>query len=148
MIYLDTSAWLKLYIRETGSNEVQKVLSSQSEPLPLWEIQEMELRNALRLKVFWGDISQSDSDHQVELLEDRKRKGQYVYPRFDRVSLFNRVRALTDLTPKSGCRTMDILHVACAIEIQAEQFVSYDLRQIQLAKQAGLRVFSGESDST
>ncbi len=148
MIYLDTSALLKLYIRESGSNEVQKVLSSQSEPLPLWEIQEMELRNALRLKVFWDDISQSDSDHQLELLEERKLKGQYVYPRFDRVSLFNRVRTLTDLTPKTGCRTMDILHVACAIEIQAELFVSYDLRQIKLAKQARLKVFSGARDPT
>jgi predicted nucleic acid-binding protein len=148
MLYLDTSAFLKLFILEMGSQEVQDLLFSQHDPLPLWEIQEMELRNALRLKVFWGDITQKDSDRQVELLLDRKRRGQYVYPRVERASLFYRVGQLTDLSVQSGCRTMDILHVACALEIEADLFVSYDVRQTKLAVQLGLKTFGVSSENT
>ncbi len=43
MLYLDTSAFLKLYIREAGSEQVQSMVVSQFEPLPVWEILEMEL---------------------------------------------------------------------------------------------------------
>lgn len=39
-----------------------------------------------------------------------------------------------------GVRTMDTLHVACAMELQAESFWSFDQRQSKLAKAAGLRV--------
>jgi len=45
MLYLDTSALLKLYIREQGSEAVQARVASQDLPLPIWEIQEAELIN-------------------------------------------------------------------------------------------------------
>jgi len=56
VLYLDTSAFLKLYIREAGSEQVQSMVVSQFEPLPVWEILEMELCNALNLKVFRGEL--------------------------------------------------------------------------------------------
>ena len=39
-----------------------------------------------------------------------------------------------------GCRTLDILHVAFALEIASAFFVSFDRRQRQLAKAVGLKV--------
>jgi len=33
--------------------------------LPVWELQEMELVNALYLKVFWKDISLQEAEEQV-----------------------------------------------------------------------------------
>jgi predicted nucleic acid-binding protein len=41
---------------------------------------------------------------------------------------------------KLGTRTLDVMHVACACEIHADRFVSFDERQLGLAKLAGLRV--------
>jgi predicted nucleic acid-binding protein len=35
-------------------------------------------------------------------------------------------------------RAMDALHVACALEWQAELFISADMRQLDAAKNAGL----------
>ncbi len=86
MIYLDTSAWVKLHLLEPDSNEVQEMISSQADPLPIWELQEMELTNALRLKVFWGGISEADSDRQLALFEQRKQKGHCYSPTFPRNS--------------------------------------------------------------
>jgi predicted nucleic acid-binding protein len=57
VLYLDTSAFLKLYIREAGSEQVQATVAGQFEPLPVWEILEMELGNALNLKVFRGEVT-------------------------------------------------------------------------------------------
>lgn len=140
MIYLDTSALLKLYIRENDSDQVQKLISSQSHPLPIWEIQELEFVNALRLKVFWQEITLDQADSQIALLKQRQKRGLYFFPDIDRLSLIERFHHLSKTTPILGCRTMDIMHVACALEIGASQFLSYDQRQLALASHAGLNV--------
>lgn len=140
MVYLDTSALLKLYVRESGSELVQRIIESQDEPLPIWEIQEMELINALRLKVFWKELEVSEADWQLELFETRKRRGLYFMPEIRRSELMGTFRELSALTPESGCCTMVVLHVAMAIQLQPKKFVSFDTRQRQLALKIGLSV--------
>jgi predicted nucleic acid-binding protein len=41
--------------------------------------------------------------------------------------------------PKLGMRTLDTLHVACALELKAERFWTFDERQAKLAKAQGMR---------
>jgi predicted nucleic acid-binding protein len=41
--------------------------------------------------------------------------------------------------PKIGMRTLDTLHVACALELKAERFWTFDERQKKLAKAQGLK---------
>jgi len=41
--------------------------------------------------------------------------------------------------PKLGIRTLDTLHVACAVELEADQFWTFDERQGNLAKAQGLK---------
>jgi len=41
--------------------------------------------------------------------------------------------------PKLGTRTLDSLHVACALELKAKQFWTFDERQTKLAKAVGLK---------
>jgi predicted nucleic acid-binding protein len=139
MIYLDTSALLKLYIREEGSEFVQQQVAAQEFPLPVWEIQEAELVNALRLKAFWKEISSPEAVEQIELFQRRRRKGLYFFPEIHRGSLMETFHRLSAETPHTGCRTMDILHVACALEIGASVFISFDQRQRALALDAGLK---------
>lgn len=43
--------------------------------------------------------------------------------------------------PKFGIRTLDSLHVAVALELQAEGFWTFDERQLRLAKAVGLRQY-------
>jgi len=140
VIYLDTSALIKLYIKEAGSSLVQARVADQDEPLPVWELQEAELINALRLKVFWKDITRAQADKQISLFEERKRRGLYFFPDIRRADLLASFRQLSELTHQLGCRTMDILHVACAIQLATQLFVSFDARQRALAIQAGLTV--------
>jgi predicted nucleic acid-binding protein len=140
MLYLDTSALLKLYLREDGSDWVQAEVEAQGDPLPVWELQEAELTNALRLKVFWRDITAAQAEAQLAHFRSRKERGQYFFPGLDRAALMERFRLLAGHTMKLGTRTLDVMHVACACEIRADRFVSFDGRQLSLAKRAGLRV--------
>ena len=41
--------------------------------------------------------------------------------------------------PKLGVRTLDSLHVACALEFKAERFWTFDDRQSKLARAVGLK---------
>jgi predicted nucleic acid-binding protein len=45
-------------------------------------------------------------------------------------------------TPTTGCRSLDILHVAAALVSGATEFVTFDTRQGRLAQLAGLQVKS------
>jgi predicted nucleic acid-binding protein len=145
VIYLDTSALIKLYLLEEGSEQVHSLISGQEDPLPIWELQEAELINALRLKVFWKDIQPVDAEEQITLFQERKKAGFYFFPEMDRIALMERYRELSVHTMELGCRTMDILHVACAVQIQPEVFVSFDSRQRTLAERAGLPIHQVKS---
>jgi hypothetical protein len=138
MLYLDTSAFLKLYIREEESGAVQRLVAGQSVPLPVWDGLEMEFANALWLKVFRQELAESEATRLLGLFGDRRKRGLYFTPELSRVCLLDRFRDLAKLTPQTGCRTMDILHVAAALEIGAGTFVSFDERQSRLAALAGL----------
>jgi predicted nucleic acid-binding protein len=45
-------------------------------------------------------------------------------------------------TPRTGTRTLDVLHVATAIVLETTHFATYDKRQAKLAKEVGLRVIT------
>lgn len=139
MLYLDTSAFLKLYIRETGSESVQSLVQAQAEPIPVWDTLEMEFTNALWMKVFWKDIAADDARRQLDLFDDRRKRGLYFTPEFSRSRLLGRFRSLAAHTAETGCRTMDVVHVAAALEFEAAMLISFDERQRRLAEKAGLR---------
>jgi predicted nucleic acid-binding protein len=140
VLYLDTSALLKLYLKERGSAETQRLVAGQRHPLPVWEIQQMEFVNALRLKVFWKNLSPADADRQIDLFKDRRRRGLYYHPEIDRLELAENFERLSRETVRHGGRTFDVLHVACALVLGARQFVTFDTKQCLVACQAGLDV--------
>ena len=140
MLYLDTSALLKLYVRETGSEQVHERVISQDFPLPIWEIQECELINAMWLKVFCKELTTDQAQSQIDLFDNRKKRGFYYFPNINRGDLMVTYRQLSRETPRLGCRSLDIMHVACAIQLQADVFITFDERQRNLASFAGLQV--------
>ena len=140
MIYLDTSAFLKLYIREGGSEQVHSIVVAQREPLPVSDFLHVEFLNALRLKVFWGELDSATVEHLIALFDDRVYRGQYVHVPADRVRLLKDFRSLSVHTQSIGCRSLDILHVASAMQLDVQTFVTFDERQRELAFRAGLAV--------
>jgi predicted nucleic acid-binding protein len=140
VIYLDTSAFIKLYLTEEGSDAVHDSVVSQQHPLPIWSIVELEFYNALRFKVFLRELKEEDVDRLLATYTQRKRSGQYHVPHLDPVALHESAIELTARTPTIGCRSLDVLHVAAAGLLGVDLFVTGDGRQASLGRGEGLEV--------
>lgn len=73
-------------------------------------------------------------------------RGHHFFPDLDRSSLFDDFLKLSALTPHTGCRMLDILHVACALQLSPDLFVTFDSRQEALAIKAGLKTVNPGKD--
>jgi len=137
-IYLDTSALIKLYIIENGSDLINKITTDNAAPLPVWDLHIIEFHNALKLKVFRGELSGEEAEHLSTHFKERKKAGIYYTPELDREDHTDLCLKYTNFSPKFGCRSLDIMHVAAASLFKVDQFITFDSRQADLANEVGL----------
>ena len=132
-IFFDSSAFAKRYIEEPGSEKVED-LCAQATELGVSLICLPEVISGLcRLS---RDSILTRSQYEVTkraLLKD-----------FEDITVCNITPAVIGQTihilETNTLRTLDALHIGCALEWKAEVFVSSDLRQISAAKKIGLKV--------
>jgi len=139
-IYLDTSALIKLYIIEPGSEIINKIISENASPLPIWDLHLIEFHNALKLKVFRKELNDSEALHLGVLFNGRKESGIYYSPELDRKIHTELCLKLTDISSKIGCRSLDIMHIAAASLFQVDQIITFDIKQAELAEQVGIHM--------
>src|SRR5262249_28617602 len=139
-VYADPSALLKLYLHEPESAAMSRWRRRTHGALPLTEHGQLEIVNGICLARFRKLISPAAMRDALASLEEDWADG-----RFTRVDILWRatLRRATDLsrahTAGLGCRTLDILHVAAALELGMRRFVTFDDRQRRLARIAGLK---------
>ncbi len=146
IIYLDTSAFIKLYILEPGSHPVNKIVSLNSKPLPISDLLVIEFYNALKLKVFRDELTKKAFDQLIESFQSRKKEGIYYSPELDRKEHTDLCLSLTENSTEFGCRSLDIMHVAAAKLFTVDQFITFDERQAHLAEHVGLSVIKPNRD--
>jgi hypothetical protein len=94
--------------------------------------------NALAAKAFRSEISMQESTLAVETFEKDLRNGLYKLT-FLPNEAFARARKLTrSITPQTGIRSADLLHIAIALELGVMNFLSFDRLQRRVAEDAGL----------
>lgn len=139
--YLDTSFALKRYVMEANSLTARALFRGYALPLPLTDFLEMELVTALHGKVFRGEMTAVDRDQCLALLQSDLALGVWQRVTLGPASLRNRVVSLAaKLTSTTGARTLDLIHVAAALELGCTDFLSFDTRQRQAAQAEGLNV--------
>lgn len=139
--YFDTAVLLKLYIREANSDEVVALTEAAPPPLPFTHLHRLEIKNAIYLKTGRNEISSAEAKHGLALLQHDLASGLLHAPQYDLAASFNRAEdlAVRHAAPTLA-RSLDILHVAIALEIECDHLVSFDNRQRAIAKRAGLKV--------
>ena len=142
LAYADTSLLVKSYFDEPGSEEADDVLRGLGAPLAYTPLHEVEVPNAIYLKRFRGEINEEQERAVLEALRSDLREGLLRRPDFlDLRKVFVRVAVLAEKhSPQTGTRSLDLLHVAAALECDSSDFVSYDARQRKVAAGEGLRV--------
>ncbi|MBI4454817.1 MAG: type II toxin-antitoxin system VapC family toxin [Acidobacteria bacterium] len=141
--YLDSSALIKLYVTEAGSIKVAEYVRSLTKPLPFSHLHEIELKNALRLKYFRQEAPRRTVEASIRLIDNDLASGILVRPNLHWVDVFRKAEELSQRhSPHIGCRSLDLLHVACAVLLPAGDLLTFDARQASLALRAGLKVLS------
>ena len=130
--FLDSSAFAKRYVEESGSEAVDAVCMDASE-LALSVICVPEVFSALNRRLREQKLTQQQYDEAKNRLLGEVDDAVII-------NLTSPVIATCiDLLERNPIRAMDALHIACAIQWDAELFVSADESQIAAAKKAGLQ---------
>jgi predicted nucleic acid-binding protein len=138
--YAEPSALVKLYIHELDSASMNAWRRRTKGALPVTQYGRFELVNAICLAAFRQTISaQAQSDALASLDEDFS-EGRYQMADVPWRAALRRAHDLSRAhTSTLGCRAGDVLHVAIALELGLRSFVTFDRRQRQLARAAGLK---------
>jgi hypothetical protein len=76
------------------------------------------------------------NDLEADFAEGRLQQADILWR-----SALNRAGELSrKFTPKLGARSIDVLHIACAMELKLRRFLTFDERQQQLAPLVGLKI--------
>jgi predicted nucleic acid-binding protein len=137
-VYADTSFLVSLYVQDANSAKATEQATGLL-PIYLTALAEHELRNALRLCVHRRQITAAERELAMDDIENDKAAGVLHVVPLDWPKVFKQAEALSRRhTETLGGRGMDILHVASALALNAKRFVTFDRRQQELARLAGL----------
>lgn len=130
--FLDSSSFAKRFIEEAGSETVEAICISASE-LGLSVICVPEIVSALTRRLRERLLTQDQYREAKERLLDDVRDADII--QLTPAVLVSAIKVL-EVSP---VRAMDALHIACALEWEAQLFASSDARQLEAAKRAGLK---------
>jgi predicted nucleic acid-binding protein len=137
----DTGFIASLYLEESTSKAADKALAGRTEPLPLTPLALLELRNAFNRAVHRQRITSTERDALWQEVEADIASGFLVPTPVASAALHDKARQLSDrYTPTLGTRSLDLLHVAAALVLEAKVFFSFDDRQRKAAASEGLKV--------
>ncbi|MGA8432769.1 MAG: type II toxin-antitoxin system VapC family toxin [Candidatus Sulfotelmatobacter sp.] len=137
-IYVDSSFLVSLYLSDRHSHEARRRIMSAP---PLWftPLHNSEWAHAIGQHIFRGELSLSEAQRMNARIEEHLAGGRWIAVPLPE----NAFELCADLAhrhgPKIGMRTLDTLHVACAMELKADRFWTFDERQAKLAKAQGMK---------
>ncbi len=139
--YFDTGVLVKMYAEEANSDLAIDLIRDAALPLPFTHLHRIELFNAIRLKAFRKEITPGDQKRSLRLVATDIQAGRLQLPSYDLAQAFRRAEALTaKYTSTLGVRSLDVMHVAFALEAECTAFCSFDRRQRLLAQKTCLHV--------
>jgi predicted nucleic acid-binding protein len=139
--YADPSALLKLYLHQHESAAMNAWRAKQSGPLPVTHHGRVEVINGLCLAAYRGEIMPEALADTLASFDEDFTEGLYRQADLLWRAALNRAADLSrSFSSKLGTRSLDVLHVACALELGLKRFVTFDDRQQKLARAVGLKI--------
>lgn len=143
----DTSFLCAIYRRQDNSPQAAAHFKGMKEPLHLSSLLLYEFRQSVRFQVWLHardktrGYPQADADQALADLQTDLDTGAVVLAAAEWADVHSRAEELSKRhTAAGGHRSLDVLHVATALHLDAEQFLTFDANQRKLAKAAGLKV--------
>ena len=139
-IYADPSALLKLYVHQPESRTMSAWRGRLKGALAVTLHGRVEIVNGICLAAFRGYLTAEALSDALTSLEEDFAEGRYFHAdllwraALQRASELSRKHTVT-----LGCRSLDVLHVASALELDLKNFLTFDRRQQKLAAAAGMK---------
>jgi predicted nucleic acid-binding protein len=142
-IYFDTGVLVKLYLTEQNSLEATALIQSHGTPICFCGLQQTELRNALYRKCARREMTPLQLKKALKDVRDDLDNVVLKVPEVEWPEVWTKADRLTaQYALTTQCRTLDLLHVAVALQLGMKIFGTTDARQMTLARKAGLKVVS------
>jgi len=142
LYFLDTSALVKLYVQEPGTDRLLPLVSNRPENrFAVLAIAVVEIRSAIRRRQRAGDI---EGDLATAILDDVQR---HLETRFMRQAVNQMViDTALEMIDRYELRGYDAVQLAgclvlCAVVAEPFTFVCSDLRLLEAARSEQLRIF-------
>ncbi len=132
-IFFDSSAWAKRYIEEKGSDVIES-LCQQADQITLSVLCIPEIISAFARLRREAKLSEDQYLQLKEVLFDEIRDVRLI--NLTHEVLHDSVKLLE----KYNLRTLDALHIACALSVPIDLFVTADRKQKVAAEGRGLKV--------
>lgn len=141
MIYADSSALVSLYSANANTHAVLGIFASLQPPVIFSQLHQLELSNAMELRQFRQQMTASQATASLQTIHADTQSGTLRSVSLNWPKVFSSAIALAQKHSRQlGTRSLDILHVAAALESSAVTFVTFDKRQADLARAEGLTV--------
>ncbi len=139
--YPDSSFLFSLLAKDGQTPAASTYMVRAAAPLLFTPLHRLEVRNALRNAVGREEITEEVRRSAFRLIDEDLAEGLFIHMAVSWIDAFRRADELSEEhAARTGQRTIDLLHVAIALECRAETFLSFDQRQRRLAQQAGLQI--------
>ena len=139
-IYADTGFICSLYAPDANTERAIAQIEKLNAPIHFSWLNQVEFRNALRLRVFRKEITAKQRDASLNLLLSDLRSGIFENAELTQADVLIETERLSALYSETlGTRSLDILHIAMALTLGSQTFLSFDKRQLALAKATGLK---------
>lgn len=143
----DTSFLCAMYVRQDNSPAAAAHFKAMTEALHVSSLLLYEFRQSVRFQVWLRSrdktrgYPQTDADAALAKLQANLDAGAVVLVAAEWADVHSRAEELSRRhTAAGGHRSLDVLHVATALHLEAEQFLTFDANQRKLATAAGLKV--------
>lgn len=144
-VYFDSSALVAIYVAGPFSARVRSEVVRFG-AVAFTPLHDLEVRNAFRALHGRKALSAAQRTELERLLDLDLRAGRLASTSLDLAAVFLRAEQLSAAhTSKLLCRSLDILHVAAALELRRAELVSADERQLHLAATVGLKAIDVRS---
>ena len=140
-IYADSSFLVACCIQDAHSPEAirRKILYPSVWITPL---NRSELAHAINQCVFRKRITSPEAVRAWDEFKEDCALGVWIHVNLPERTWDTSIDLARRYGPILGIRTLDSLHVACALELKAERFWTFDDRQARLAEAVGLQTNS------
>lgn len=140
-VFFDTGLVLKLLVEEPLSPVVRQFLEKRRVAVPFPKLIEVEVENTLQAMLFRADILPAQLLKCRELVDSLVAEGRFLKIPLSLDVIAAEALVLSPVvTAQTGCRTLDLIHVATAKLLGVEEFVSTDNRQLRAAEVCGLKI--------